>query len=223
MELVVAETARAAARALSGRITVLARQAMGRRGVCNLLVGSGPECPALFAALVDTEIFWGRVNVFQADELVVAAGDPRRSSVALVDELADQVGLPPGRLHLVDPAGADPAGVLRRHAAALPERLDVVVVGIGDDGRVTGWDDDAVLAAPEPFALTDDRAGSAGDPVRRIVVTPAGVTRAEHRFALVCGAERADALARLQLPAAGSAADALAPLIVHADRAAAGG
>jgi 6-phosphogluconolactonase/glucosamine-6-phosphate isomerase/deaminase len=221
MELVVAETPRAAARALAGRITVVARQAMGRRGVCNLLVGSGPQCPALFAALVDTEIFWGRVNVFQADELVVPDGDTRRSSTVLVEELADQVGLPPGRLHLVDAGGADPTGALRRHVAALPDRLDVAVVGVGGDGRVTGWDDDAVLAAPEPFALT--AGGDAGGEARRIVATPAGVQRAEHRFALVCGAEWAAALARLQTPGTGPAADALAPLIVHADRAAAGG
>jgi len=220
MELVVAETPRAAARALAGRITVVARQAMGRRGVCNLLVGSGPECTALFAALVDTEIFWGRVNVFQADEVALSAGDSRRFATVLVDELADQVGLPQGRLHLVDAVGADPADAVRRHVAALPERLDVVVVGIGDDGRVTGWDDDATLTTAEPFALT---AGTTGDPVRRIVVTPAGVQRAEHRFALVCGAERTDALARLRTAGTGPAADALAPLIVHADRPAAGG
>jgi len=184
MELLVSETAAAAARALAGRITVLARQAMGKRGVCNLGLGLGPDATTLYAALVNTEIFWGRVNVFQVEERVAPDGHPDRRADALVEELSDQVGLPPGRLHLIDVAAADLAGAARRYGAALPDHLDVVVLGsdpgaLWPDGDLTALD-----AAGHDLAVAVV-AGPDGE--ARPVLTPGVLCDAEHRFVLATG------------------------------------
>ena len=216
-----APTPNAAARALAGRLTELARQAMGRRGVFNLVLGGGPGASALFEALVNTEIFWGRVNVFQLDEGVAGDGDITRTATALLEELSDQVGLPPGRLHVVDPTAADRDAVARRYAASLPEHVDVVQLGLAADGRLAGW---PVGTGPTGDGLDSGAAvamvGPADD--RRLTLTPAVVNRADHRFVLAVGADRRDALAALVAGEPASwAARQLGPAVAYADRAAA--
>jgi len=218
----VAPTPNAAARALAGRLTVLARQAMGRRGVFNLALSGGPEGSLLFEALVNTEIFWGRVNVFQLDEGVAGDGDRARTATALLEELSDQVGLPPGRLHVMDPTAADRDAAARRYAASLPEHLDVVQFGLAADGRLGGWPAGDV---PTGDGLDEEAAvvtiGPADD--RRLTLTSAVVNRADHRFVLAVGAERRAALAALLAGEPASwAARQLGPAVAYADRAAAG-
>lgn len=223
MELIVAPTPAAAARALAGRLTVLARQAMGRRGVFNLVLGAGPGSSPLFEALVNTEIFWGRVNVFQLDEGVPGDGARARSATVLLEELSDQVGLPPGRLHVVDPVAPDRDAAARRFAASLPDHVDVAVLGLAADGRLAGW---PVAAGPTDDGL-DELGGAALAMVgpaedRRLTLTPVVVNRAEHRFVLAVGADCRAALTALAAGEPASwAARRLGPAVAYADRAAA--
>ncbi len=215
-----APTPKAAAVALAGRLTVLARQAMGRRGVFNLALGSGPQTPLLHAALVNTEIFWGRVNVFQVDEGVAGDGDRARHSRVLVEELSDQVGLPLGRLHVMSDPVLDPHAIGLRYAASLPERFDAVVLGLSGPGRLAGWP--LAVASAGNVLDSEDAVVMVGPPHDpRLTLTPVAVNRSDHRFVLVGGAECLDALARLvAADPTLSAARLASPAVAYADRSA---
>lgn len=213
-----ANTPRAAARAMAGRITVVARQAMGRRGVCNMAFSGGAAAPLLFAELVNTEIFWGRVNVFQVDERVAPDGSPDRNATALVEQLAEQVGLPQGRLHLMEVGGGDATEAARRYQATLPAQLDVVHLGLGTDGHTASWAPGAaVLEATDRVVAV-----AAFNGFERVTLTPVAVNEAEHRLLLVTGADKAAPLARLLAGDQALPASRLgSPATVYADGAAA--
>ena len=218
MELVVGASAAAAARSLAGRITIAARQAMAKRGVCNLALSGGATASVLLAELVNTEIFWGRVNVYQVDERVAPEGDGARNATALVAELAEQVGLPPGRLHLMDVTAPDLHDAARRYEASLPDHLDVVHLGLGLDGHTASWPPgDAVLHSAASVAVVGPFAGHL-----RLTLTPQVINRSGQRLFLVAGAAKADVLARLRRGEPGLPATAVAePTLIYADRAAA--
>ncbi|MFN0026187.1 MAG: 6-phosphogluconolactonase [Acidimicrobiales bacterium] len=221
MEVHVAATPKAAARSLAVRVEVAARRAMGKRGVFNLALSGGTSASTVMAALVDTEIFWGRVNVYQVDERVAPDGSVDRNATALVAELAEQVGLPEHRLHLMDVTAGDLDAAARRYAAALPETLDVVHLGLGTDGHTASWPpgDNAVLASDALVAMAGPFNGHL-----RMTLTPAAINAAGLRLFYVTGADKADVLARLRagdaaLPASAVSDDRTA---IHTDRAAAG-
>lgn len=219
MELHVAATPRAAARALAVRVEVAARRAMGTRGVFNLALSGGSSASAVMAALVDTEIFWGRVNVYQVDERVAPDDDAVRNATALIAELVEQVGLPPDRLHLMDVTSADLHAAARRYAATLPPAFDVVQLGLGSDGHTASWPPgDAVVAATEPVAVIGPFHGQL-----RMSLTPVAINAATLRVFYVAGEAKAAMLGRLLAADPTLPASVVTPAgtVVHADRAAA--
>ncbi len=217
MELVVRPTAARAAVAMADRLTVVVRQSFATRGRCSIAFSGGSTAATLFAALVDTEIMWGRVDVYQVDERVAADGDPARNATGLIAQFAEQVGLPDSRLHLMDVTGDLHAGVAR-YAEAL-DQLDVVHLGLGDDGHSASWPPgDPVIDAPGAVALSQPFNGHV-----RMTLTPAVVNAATYRMFLVTGAAKAPMLARLRegdptIPAARVGAD---HTTIYADEAAA--
>ncbi len=219
MELHVAATPKATARALAVRVEVAARRAMGQRGVFNLALSGGSSASAVMAALVDTEIFWGRVNVYQVDERVAPDGDPSRNATGLVAELAEQVGLPPERLHLMDVTSDDLDSAARRYGASLPAVLDVVHLGLGTDGHAASWPPgDPVVTATEPVAVVGPFNGQL-----RMTLTPVALNAAALRLFYVVGDSKAPALGRLLAADPAFPASAVHPdrTVLYADRAAA--
>jgi 6-phosphogluconolactonase len=221
MELVTRPTAGAAARAMAGRITVLVRQAFATRGACAVAFSGGSSASELFAALVDTEIMWGRVDVYQVDERVAPDGDAARNATGLLHDFAERVGLPPGRLHLMDVTAADLPAAAARYAADLPERFDVVHLGLGDDGHTASWPPgDPVIDAAGAVALSPPFNGHV-----RMTLTQEVVNAAGHRLFFVIGGAKAAMLRRLLAGDRSIPAGVVSPspTTVYADEAAAAG
>jgi 6-phosphogluconolactonase/glucosamine-6-phosphate isomerase/deaminase len=85
----------------------------------------------------------------------------------------------------------DLAAACRRYARALPDRFDVVHLGMGDDGHTASWPPgDPVIDSAEPVALSGVYQGRV-----RMTMTPSVVNAARGRVILTFGDGKAAVLA----------------------------
>jgi 6-phosphogluconolactonase len=88
----------------------------------------------MLAALTELSVPWACTTVYQVDERVAPDGDPDRNAT-LLDVLR-----PCGpTIRLMPVTASDLVSACREYAALLPQRLDVVHLGLGDDGHTASW------------------------------------------------------------------------------------
>ncbi len=178
------------ATAAAHHIATRLRVAIAERHSASLAVSGGGTAPALFAALAaEADFGWGAVSVWQVDERIAPDGHADRNATQLAVLPADRRPMP------VTAPDLDVASL--EYAATLPERFDVVHLGLGDDGHTASW-----APAPHPDAR---RALTSSTPVftigdfngrSRMTLGVDVVNRAGARIVLVTGAAKADVVAR---------------------------
>ena len=162
--------------------------ATAERGEAHLALSGGRTPAAMIVALADLDVPWDAVHVWQVDERVAPDGDPARNAGQLTP-LSD-VG---ARVHLMDVTAADLADAAHAYAAALPDRLDLVHLGLGDDGHTASWPPgDPVVDMVERCAIVGAHNGYV-----RMTLTPPVVNDARARFFLVSGEAKRPMLERL--------------------------
>jgi 6-phosphogluconolactonase len=211
--------ARAAASRAASLIAEAARSAIAEREAFSLGL-SGGSGPVRMFELIGGEVFTAGTDIFQVDERVAPDGDPDRN-------LGTQLrALPVGARSNVHPMPVtedDLDAAATAYEEELPERLDLVHLGLGEDGHT------ASLVPGDPvLEVTDRRVALTGGEYhgrRRMTLTYPALASARQVFWLVTGEGKRDALRRLldgdpSIPAGRvDAPDA----IVIADEAAAGG
>lgn len=169
-----------------------ARGAVAERGRFTLAVSGGRTPWAMFAALAEEEVPWAATVVYQVDERVAPAGDPDRNIVHLQASLPAAAAAATIRPMPVEAADLEQAAA--SYAAALPERLDLVHLGLGPDGHTASLvpGDEVLDVSNRDVALTGVYQGR-----RRMTLTYPALERARLALWLVTGADKADALTRL--------------------------
>lgn len=140
------------------------------------------------------EVDWDRVDVFFSDERAVPPNAPESNYAMARESLLDRVTLPAGNIHRMPADRPD-----RREAAAdydrhLPPALDVLLLGMGDDGHTASL-------FPHGAALTEHErrvvaVTGPNPPVERLTITPQVISAARAVFVLVTGREKAATVAR---------------------------
>ena len=124
--------------------------AIEARGSATLAISGGRSPWRMFDRLSVEEVGWGRLHLFQVDERIVPAGDPERNwSHFVKGPLAARI--PARNLHPMPVELDDVEQAVGRYSATLaqwagvPPRLDVVHLGIGQDGHTASLFADDVL------------------------------------------------------------------------------
>ena len=160
------------------------RDAVGRRGHATLAVSGGDSAPAMFEVLLAQEVPWTHVTVWQVDERVAPDGHPERN--------AGQLAGFPCRVELMPVTEDDLHAAARRYATSLPDRFDVVHLGLGDDGHTASWPSGhPVLDSTEGCEVIEEFNG-----FRRMTLTPPVVNGARARAMFTFGASKAPMVQR---------------------------
>jgi 6-phosphogluconolactonase len=165
-------------------ISVRLRAAAAERGGAALAVSGGSTGAKLLAALATADLSWDDITIWQVDERVAPDGDPDRNATQL-----DGV---PGNHVLMPVTEPDLAAAAAAYAAGLPDRFDVVHLGMGPDGHTASWPPgDPVIDSTDPVALSQPYNGHV-----RMTLTPPVVNDAGARVVLIVGADKSPAVAR---------------------------
>jgi 6-phosphogluconolactonase len=211
--------------------TFVAEQAMAaaaQRGRFTFAVSGGHTPWVMLRELANEEVPWNEVHVVQVDERVAPADSDERNYKHLRESLLSHVPLPPANLHAMPVEASDLPAAAAQYARMLeslagsPPTLDLIHLGLGPDGHTASLvPGDSVLEVADTWvALT----GGLYQGVHRMTLTYPVLDQARCVLWLVTGAEKVDALRRLErrdrtIPAGRVRQDAA---IVVADRAAAG-
>ena len=168
-----------------------ARAAVAERGRFSFAVSGGHTPWDMFARLRDEDVPWAETAIWQVDERVAPAGDPDRNLAHLLASLPAQAD---AEVHPMPVEEDDLDAAAARYARSLPERLDLVHLGLGPDGHT------ASLVPGDPVLEVADRDVAVTEPYQgrpRMTLTYPVLNRARQVLWLVTGADKAAALARL--------------------------
>ena len=198
-----------------------ARAAVSDHGRFTFAVSGGHTPWAMFAELAHEDLPWEHVVIYQVDERVAPPDDPDRNLAHLYAALGAgsfsgegslaRTSAPPALpgvrprdpLHrktaaLVFPMPVDDADLdaaAARYADGLPERFDLVHLGLGPDGHT------ASLVPGDPVLDVSDRLVAVTRGTyhgrRRMTLTYPGLARADQLLWLVTGTDKAAPLRRL--------------------------
>lgn len=142
--------------AISERLTSEIRLATDRMGRCRLALAGGSTPRRLYERLAQPEardkIPWHALEIFFGDERCVAPDDPQSNYQMARETLVDRVPLRAELVHPMDGLAPPEEAALAYARRLGPEPLDVVLLGLGDDGHT------ASLFPGDPGLLAERRA-----------------------------------------------------------------
>jgi 6-phosphogluconolactonase len=184
---------KAAAQRGAELIAAAGAAAVAERNIFALAMSGGRTPWAMLAMLSENEEMpWAKTELFQADERIAAPGSEERNLTHMVLGLSldHQSALRP-----MPVTQRDLEAAAREYASSLPERLDLVHLGLGADGHTASLipGDPVLEAADRRIAVTEN----AYEGHRRMTLTYPALAAAGQILWLVTGEAKREALARL--------------------------
>ncbi|MFI5214247.1 MAG: 6-phosphogluconolactonase [Gemmatimonadales bacterium] len=170
--------------------------AITARGRCALALPGGTSPRAALTALgsgvPDSPVDWSRVDVYFGDERAVPPDDPDSNYRMVKESLLDRLRMSPST-HRMEADRPDLERAAADYARLLPERLDVLLLGMGPDGHTASL-------FPGSAALDEQRrvvnVVAPKPPPVRLTITPPVIAAAREVAVLASGAEKADMVRR---------------------------
>ena len=198
----------------------------------QIALAGGTTPAATYRLLGEKHLPWNRVDVWLGDERWVAADDPASNLGLLKTSLLAQPLAAAASLHPVPTGLASPelgaaayGQEIMQFCAGSPPRLDLVLLGLGDDGHTA-----SLFPGTSATTVTDQWVTvSEGKGLARITMTAPLLSAARQVVFLVSGSGKCEALRRLLDPdespqrTPARLVQSERQVIVLADQAAAGG
>jgi 6-phosphogluconolactonase len=134
------------------------------------------------------------VELFFGDERAVPPSDARSNFHMAYETLLRHVAIPPAGIHRMEAEHPDLEAAARAYDALLPERLDVLLLGIGEDGHTA-----SLFPGADSLDVRDRRVVPAVSPVpptNRLTITPPVIAGARRVLVIAAGSGKAAPVAR---------------------------
>jgi 6-phosphogluconolactonase len=165
----------------------------GKKGASLSLAG-GTTPREVYEALTRENVPWERVHIYFGDERCVAPDHPDSNYRMAKESLLDRVPIPPENVHRPRAEMGDRDAAARAYEEELPDILDVMVLGIGEDGHTASLFPSSPALAEETrryLPVTGPK-----PPPERLTVTPVVIAAATAVIVLAKGEGKAAAVAR---------------------------
>ena len=187
------------ARAAAYHILGVLDEALKHQKRCSLVLSGGTTPEPTYRELVREdelgEGVWDRVNFYWGDERYVPHNSTQSNYGRAHKTLLSRLHAGKEQVHPIPTDPDDPDEAARRYEEVLPERIDLLMAGLGEDGHTL-----SLFPGSSALQETERRVVAVegpDEPRRRITLTPPVVRQAENVLVLVTGAEKAGALARV--------------------------
>ena len=188
----VVENSEQAAAEAARVIGIAAEAAIRERGRFSFAMSGGKTPWRMLEMLADGGLEWSKTELFQVDERIAPSGSPDRNLTHLVLSLplACQASIRP-----MPVGGEDLEDAAASYGWSLPERFDLIHLGLGPDGHTASLvpGDPVLEVTDRPVALTVGEY----DGSRRMTLTYPVLDRARRIVFLVTGADKDEALVKL--------------------------
>lgn len=180
------------------RLAELLARAVEARGRATWMLAGGRTPRTIYARLAASplrdRVPWEAIEVYFGDERRVPPADARSNYAMALECLLALVPIPPWRVHRIQAERADPERAAEEYGALLPDRVDVLLLGIGPDGHT------ASLFPGSP-ALRERRrrvlvVTSPSAPHERLTITPPVIEAARTIVVVAQGGAKAAAVER---------------------------
>ena len=180
----------------AGAIAGAIEEAITGRGRCALaLAGGGTPAPVYQALALHSTIRWSAVDIYFGDERAVPPDDPASNFRMARESLLDRIAVSAECVHRMPADRRDRAVAATEYDALLPGSLDVLLLGMGEDGHTASlFPRSAALAESQRrvLAVTGTKA-----PVERLTITPPVIAAARTIFVMVRGSAKAAMVSRV--------------------------
>lgn len=116
-------------------LTRALESALARSPRCSLALSGGSTPGPIYRELARQPLEWGRVDFYFVDERCVPPEHPESNYRLAEESLFKPLGVAAGQVYRMEGERADREAAARDYAARLPEALDVVLLGLGEDGH----------------------------------------------------------------------------------------
>ncbi|MCP9882167.1 6-phosphogluconolactonase [Cyanobium sp. Alchichica 3B3-8F6] len=201
--LIVAESAEDLARQTAQAIASALDLVLAERDRAQIALAGGETPRATYRQLGQQHLPWDRVDVLLGDERWVSSSDPSSNARMLRETLMAEAPGSHACLHPVPTELSSPqegaeayAGLVQQLCGGTPPALDLVLLGLGDDGHT------ASLFPGTAAPTITDRAVTLGEGkgLPRVTLTAPTLSAARQVLFLVSGAGKVQALQRLLDP-----------------------
>lgn len=202
IQLTVAGDSEATARTTAERIAAAIAEARAERGVAHISLAGGRTPARTYRVLARIVDDWSGVHCWFGDERCVPLDDPDSNNRLVVENLLENASQPHPTIHPVTGAADDPAAAaaayeqeLRAALPGEPPRLDIALLGLGEDGHTASlFPNDPVLEEQERLCLS---VHGTKPPFERITLTLPILRAARKTIVLAEGAGKAWAIQQL--------------------------
>ncbi len=154
----------------------------------GLAGGSTPQ--KTYERLAEMKLDWDRWRFFFGDERCVRPDDPDSNFAMAEQTFFSKLAISPVQVWRMEGEAEDPEAAARRYGRYLPDALDLLLLGMGEDGHTASLFPGSAAAGEKVervLAVTGPK-----PPPRRLTITPAVITSARKVIMLVSGESKAE-------------------------------